>query len=284
MGPFLFERSHLSLDDLFMKTLLLTLLFPFIAQASICVEQLDDKGEVSWLHCPRNLTTVASGTITDREVLWQLPAGTAPRKGWPVVLLSQGSWFPIEFSRPRNLPFGGFHEVRLIQTLLDNGYAVIAPRATLQIGWTTNLPLPDYKKTSDYRVLKEVLAKIQKGEFGALNSRQLYATGISSGGYNTSRLALTFPKTFKAIAIQSASYATCLGPLCRIPDSLPSEHPPTLLLHGGIDLTVPLFTARKYHSKLEENGIEVETFVNPTVGHGWLPESPEKILEWFETH
>lgn len=267
-----------------MKSLFFALLFPFLAQASICVEQLNGKGEVSWLHCPRNITTVASGPLTEREVLWQLPAGTAPRKGWPVVLLSQGSWFPIEFSRPRHLPFGGFHEARLIQTLLDNGYAVIAPRATLQIGWTTNMPLPNYKWTSDFRLLTEIMKKIKAGDFGKLNSERLYATGISSGGYNTSRLVLTFPGKFRAIAIQSASYATCLGPACVVPDSLPAHHPPTLLLHGARDLTVPLITARWFEEKLQANGIEVRTVINPAVGHAWLPEAPEAILDWFEAH
>lgn len=267
-----------------MKTFLLALLFPLLTWASICTEQTDDQGVVNWLHCPRTITKVASGTLTEREVLWQLPSGQAPRKGWPVVLLSQGSWFPIEFSRPRHLPFGGFYEVRLIQTLLDHGYAVIAPRATLQIGWTTNMPLPNYEWTSDYRILTEIMQKIAKGDFGRLDTKRLYATGISSGGYNTSRLVLTFPGKFKAIAIQSASYATCLGPACVIPDSLPAHHPPTLLLHGGRDLTVPLFTARWFEDKLLANGIEVKTLVNPEVGHGWLPEAPEAILDWFETH
>lgn len=267
-----------------MKTLLIALFFPLLASASICTEQTDDEGKVSWLHCPRSTMVVASGALTEREVLWQLPAGVAPRRGWPVVLLSQGSWFPVEFSRPRHLPFGGFHEVRLIQALLDHGYAVIAPRATLQIGWTTNLPLPNYKWTSDYRVFSEILKKIEAGDFGKLNSDRLYATGISSGGYNTSRLVLTFPGKFRAIAIQSASYATCLGPACLIPSTLPAHHPPTLLLHGGRDLTVPLFTALWFEEVLQANGVEVRTLVNPSVGHGWLPEAPEAVLDWFETH
>jgi pimeloyl-ACP methyl ester carboxylesterase len=263
----------------FFLTLLTTSL-----HASICVEQTNDEGEVSWLHCPRNERTLFAGTIYTRDVLWQLPTGTPPRQGWPVVLLSQGSWFPIEFSRPRELPFGGFNEVRLIQNLLDNGFAVIAPRATLQIGWITNIPHRDYVRTADYKVLSEVLRLIRAGGFGKLNAAKMYATGISSGGYNTSRVAITFPRTFRAIAIQSGSYATCLGPLCRMPKSLPQDHPPTLMLHGERDLTVPLVTAKKFLTLLEREGIPNELITDPKAGHAWIDAAPSAVVNWFKRY
>jgi dipeptidyl aminopeptidase/acylaminoacyl peptidase len=133
-------------------------------------------------------------------------------------------------------------------------------------------------------LFSEILKKIETGDFGKLNPDRLYATGISSGGYNTSRLVLTFPGKFKAIAIQSASYATCVGPVCVIPNTLPANPPPTLLLHGGRDMTVPLFTALWFEDVLQTNGVEVKTLINPSVGHGWLPEAPQAVLDWFESH
>jgi len=269
-----------------MKTTLIFALLSFSLPlfASICVEQKNPAGEVTWLHCPREERTLFAGTIYTRDVLWQLPAGTPPRRGWPVVLLSQGSWFPIEFSRPHNLPFGGFNEVRLIQALLDNGYAVVAPRATLQIGWITNMPHRDYVKTADYKVLNEVLRLIRAGEFGKLDTRSMYATGISSGGYNTSRLAITFPNTFRAIAIQSGSYATCLGPLCRMPEALPANHPATLMLHGERDLTVPLSTAKKFYDLLQKSGIDSEMITDQKAGHAWIDAAPQAVVDWFERY
>lgn len=269
-----------------MKIYILALLatLSFSAAASQCETQYSDKGEIKRISCPRFSTTLFKGTINQREVLWALPKRLPPLRGFPVVILSQGSWFPVEFERPAGLPFGAINEIRLIQTLLDAGFAVIAPRATLNLGWVTNLPQRDYKNTADYKVLSEVLSRIKSLRFGPLNPKRIYATGISSGGYNTSRLALTFPESIRAIAIQSASYATCLGPLCRIPETLPATHAPTLFVHGAKDLTVHVSTARRYHERLLDQGLVSELFVDEEMGHGWSEHSPRLITDWFKRH
>lgn len=268
-----------------MKTfLLLLILSTSFSWASNCIEQRNEREELSWIHCPKKEVTLFPATLDQREILWSLPKGRAPRGGWPVVILSQGSWFPVEFSRPSGLPLGGFNEVRLIQALLDQGFAVIAPRATMHVGWVTNIPHGDYKKRADYKVIAEVLERIKTGFWGPLNPTALFATGISSGGYHTSRLALSFPGRWKAIAIQSASYARCLGPLCQMPRSVPRSHPPTLFLHGARDLTVPLYTAQQFHALLKVHGIPTEMVINPDMGHGWIEEAPEAIVGWFKDH
>jgi poly(3-hydroxyoctanoate) depolymerase len=263
---------------------ILLLLASFPLYASQCIEQVADDGSARWIHCPRQEIRLFPKTKNQRDVLWQLPVGTPPTKGWPAVLLSQGSWFPVEFSRPSYLPFGGFNEVRLIRELLDHGYAVIAPRATLNVGWITNMPHGEYEKTADYKVLNEVLNLMGSGSFGEIDMSSLYATGISSGGYNTSRLVLTFPGIFKAIAIQSGSFADCLGPLCSMPDSLPDDHPPTLFLHGQKDIAVPVETAVKFHELLKDEGIESEMIIDPQARHAWIDVAPEAIRHWFSTH
>lgn len=265
-----------------MKNLILILcLMPSLTLASICLEQHNDEGEVSWLHCPNETTTLLEGSRNERELLWQVPKGRVPRNGWPVVVLSQGSWFPIEFSRPRNLPLGGFYEAKLIQKLLDSGYAVFAPRATIDLAWITNLPHGDYKKTEDYAVLSELIRILKSNELAKINQRRIYATGISSGGYNTSRLAITFPDVFRAIAIQSGSYASCIGPICKVPDSFEANHPPTLFVHGKRDIAVPLYTAKRYYDRLKDSGIKTLMFVDPKMGHGWSKHSPLVITNWF---
>ncbi|MBY0515863.1 MAG: prolyl oligopeptidase family serine peptidase [Bacteriovoracaceae bacterium] len=266
-----------------MKTILLftLVLCSFTSWASNCVEQLDDKGELSWIHCPKKEITLFKNTLDQREVVWSIPQGEPPRKGWPVVIISQGSWFPVEFSRPSGLPFGATNEIKLIRSLLDNGFAVIAPRATLHVGWITNIPHGEYTQRADYKVLAEVQRLIATGFWGPLDKKNVFATGISSGGYNTSRLVLAFPKKFRAIAIQSASYANCMGPLCLMPKEIPSHHPPTLFLHGAKDFIVPISTATRFFEKLKENGIQTEMIVNPSAGHAWIDEAPEAIVEWF---
>lgn len=97
----------------------------------------------------------------------------------------------------------------------------------------------------------------------------LYATGISSGGYMTSRTANEFASRpgqfvpahpFRAVAIESASFESCAGALCVIPTPLPATHPPTLFLHGLIDPIVPIITAQAYDGALQAQSIP-ERFV-----------------------
>lgn len=100
----------------------------------------------------------------------------------------------------------------------------------------------------------------------------------------TSRMAVSYPGRFVALAIMAGSYATCLGPQCNPPDSLPDDHPPTLMLHGGADTTVPIGSARKYETLLLSEGVETRFVENASAGHEWLPSAPGEITAWFEDH
>lgn len=238
------------------------------------------------INCPYQSTRLPAdllGTVT-RGVTYQVPQGTPPAKGWPVVLIYQGSYGLINnFFYASNYPFNIYYEGKLIQKLLDNGYAVIAPHAVAGTVWETNAPILSsaYTTSGDYRFITNVLTAIKDGKFGPINPNRQYATGLSSGGYNTSRMAVSFPGQFRALAIQSASYATCLGPLCVIPTNLPANHPPTLLQHGDIDLIVPWNTAQAYYDQLSAQGIKTSFYLEHASGHGWFKSSPERVLDWF---
>ena len=238
------------------------------------------------ISCSHQTTWIDSGVIGARQVIYQTPLGTPPAGGWPVVLVYQGSFFPLDnFTYYSNQPFGGFYEGKLIRTLLDNGYAVIAPSAPADLFWQTNIPglAQAYELSTDYDFLGNVLAAIAAGHFGPLNAQRQYATGISSGGYNTSRMAVSFPGKFRALAIQSGSYATCSGPLCVVPE-LPADHPPTLFVHGFIDAVVPWWSMDLYYDRLLYQGIETARYTEPLGGHEWFAASPGKILAWFAAH
>lgn len=257
----------------------LLFLFAQSLYASVCQEHFDRRGKLLKVECP-----FFSTEIDGREVLWSAGKVDDPYEKKPVVILSQGSWFPVEFSRHRFLPFGGFYEVRLIQKLLDAGFVVIAPRALGKIAWTTNITLRDYQDSSDYHFFQILFERIEENYFAEVDLDRVFATGVSSGGYNSSRLASIFPGKIRALAIQSASYRDCLGPICEIPNSLGSAHPPTLFLHGEKDIAVPVSTAREYHKLLLRMGIETKFFSDPDARHGWLKESPEFITNWFKSY
>lgn len=239
----------------------------------------------SRVSCSHVVTKLDAGTVS-RDVTWQTPATPLPPGGFPVVVLYQGSfggpsltWDALTL----DTPFGGYYQGVLQASLLDQGFTVVAPEAALGVAWQTNSGVA-WDLTSDKRVIHALLDEIAKGTFGPADLSRLYAAGISSGGYMTSRMAVSYAGRFRALAIQSASYATCAGPVCLVPSALPKDHPPTLFLHGERDATVPLFTAVSYHEALERAGVETKLLTDPAAGHAWLPISPAQITDWFSTH
>jgi poly(3-hydroxybutyrate) depolymerase len=248
--------------------------------------------ETDRLHCAHHKTTLWTGlsTITPRLVLWQVPIGEAPPGGWPAVLLFQGSAHGADtfWDADEDDAFGGFNQGLVTAALLDAGFAVITPQARLagSGAWETNIPpmADNWTDSGDHRFMLDIFAAIEAGDFGSLDARSLFAAGISSGGYMTSRMDLAYRERFSALAIASASWATCAGPVCEVPTPLDPEHLPTLFLHGEDDLIVPLETMLDYHQALLDAGVETETVIEPGTGHGWIDAAPEELPRWFERH
>ena len=261
---------------------------PAAQAASRCTDTVN--GSSHTLSCSYQTKTVTSNYGIPRIVRYQVPEGTPPAGGWPAVVMYQPSVFPIFWSAPDYTPAGAFHQVRQIQLLLDAGFAVVEPPTNylrLYQFWDTNAGFGadfNYSITDDYGFLTKVLNGIAAQQYGQINAARLYATGMSSGGYNTSRMAVSFQGRFRALAVQSGSYATCLGPICNIPATLPYNHPATLFLHGADDSTVPVNTMEAYFNKLQGQGIGTRKVLVPGKGHEFLAESPEEILNWFQTH
>lgn len=235
--------------------------------------------------CTFRVTPLVTGDVR-RDVYWQVPSTPPPAGGRPAVIVYQGSFFgpSSTWGEVRsNLPFGGYQQARLQALLLERGFAVVAPSAAADLAWQSNSGL-DWDRTTDKRVVDELLLALARGDFEAVDMSRLYATGVSSGGYMTSRMAVDYAGRFRALAIHSASYATCAGLLCRVPDDLPLDHPPTLFLHGRVDTIVPILTMEPYPERLMELGREADVVVDDRAGHEWLTVAPERIAAWFEQH
>jgi hypothetical protein len=219
--------------------------------------------------------------ITNRAVYYQVPLGNAPANGFPAVLMFQGSFFGPTLTWSANKSgldwvFGGYAQTSVVKSLLDAGFAglgccccfvfvlvdlfvqVLTPAAPESLFWETNVPPWDvlWNTSSDHDFMLEIISHIQKQTtFGPLDANHLFATGISSGGYMTSRVAVSLTKYFRAVAIESGSYMICGGPACEVPGSLhcgglPLNHPPTLFLHGLVDPVVPYWTMELYYTAL----------------------------------
>ncbi len=226
--------------------------------------------------------------LVSRTVTYEVPLGTPPASGWPVVLFFQGSFVAGSqmFAADRSDLFGKYQATLTIQALLDAGYAVLAPDALVggATFWQTNIPPWSllWNTSSDHAFMTSILQAIRGGSFGALDPDRLYATGISSGGFMTSRMAVSYRGRFRALAVHSASYATCSA-VCLVP-TLPADHPPTLFLHGLLDPVVPVVTMEPYRTALLRDGRDVKAVINPTASHEWIPEGPKAVTDWFNAH
>ena len=284
------------------------------AQAALCT--VDGAGDVS---CTHNTTTQWYWwglAYIPRPVHWQVPQGTAPSGGWPVVYWFEGTSpvYDNNIFTPFNRNyadvfgdlFGLVHEAMTVRTLLDDvygtgkKYAVIAPAPPLSTllmqFWNTNCVFP-YSISADYYFFNTLFPAVDSGNYGNVNNGRRYASGVSSGGYNTSRMAITFNggSTFKALAVQSASYADCSGAACALPCSgtayIPSNHPPTKFYHGVFDPIVPIATMYCYYNDLVNMGISttVDAFTNGGIAglHGYSTDSYDKTMgvqAYFNAH
>ncbi|HET9992660.1 MAG TPA: PHB depolymerase family esterase, partial [Kofleriaceae bacterium] len=176
-------------------------------------------------------TLSLNDSTADRDIAYEVPLGVAPAAGWPAVIYYQGSFVTgtSAFSAQVGAPFGEYNLTLTIKALLDGGYAVIAPNAAMMgtTFWETNVPpySTSWSGSPDDVLVTHMLAAITAGTFGPIDPSRLYAMGISSGGFMTSRMAVSYPGVFRALADHSGSYATCSA-ICVVPTPLPADHPP----------------------------------------------------------
>ena len=220
-----------------------------------------------------------------------MPGGTPPTAGWPTVVFFQGSLSSSEFAFHGEAgdASGQLQLARTIKALLDAGFAVVAPEVLGQgtTSWQTNVPPVSllWEGSSDDLLmlgLFDAFADVA-GVFGPLDSDRLYATGISSGGFMTSRMAVSYAGRFRALAIHSGGYATCSS-VCVLPSSLPADHAPTLFLHGQADLVVTPAIMELYRDALQDDGVEVRTVLGATQAHEWLADAVSEVPAWFVAH
>lgn len=226
-----------------------------------------------------------------RMVYFQVPVTPPPAEGYPVVLMFQGSFFgpKTTWQAHEGMVFGAFYQTQVVKTLLDAGFAVLTPAAPLDLFWQTNIPPYDvhWQNCSDDLFMLEILAALNatNGPFGRCDPDHVFATGISSGGYMTSRMGVSLTSRFRALVVESGSYCICGGPACVVPPcggGIPVRHPPTLFLHGLVDPVVPYYTMKEYHSALEKQNTSTGIVTCDTCTHQWIPQAPASVLPWFQ--
>jgi dipeptidyl aminopeptidase/acylaminoacyl peptidase len=62
------------------------------------------------------------------------------------------------------------------------------------------------------------------------------------------------------------------------------DHPPTLFLHGDLDVVVPITAVLPYLDALRAEGHEAKLVTDLLAGHQWLRAGPQVIPAWFDAH
>lgn len=239
------------------------------------------------LRCSHEHTVVEAAGLK-RDVLFQTPHGSAPAAGWPWVMVFQGSFVAPIFFWEADIDdaFGAIHQVESTNALLNAGFAVVTPTALAETFWQTNVAPYNvlWETSADHAYMEALFEAVEAGEFGPLDVGQAFASGLSSGGMMTSRMAVSYPGRFCALAIHAGTYATCAGSLCWVPSTLPSDHPPTHFFRGDNDLIVPGWTVMAYYDGLVEQGTTAEMTTEANIGHAWLASAVDRQVAWFEGH
>jgi len=251
--------------------------------------------------------TPQEGTITlnGREFIFKKPSSGS---NFPVIIVLHGG------GQSADAWFSSNEQSQFVTDALADGYAIIAPNSGSPIYSSCTIQTKqwyyekDWATLDDYDFFNEIFSWINSNQ--DLNSNRVYATGISSGGFMSSRLARSFGTSkLKAIAVHSSGDADSIThgdqsdlKLCTfgtggtIPDAcgptfnnidspINTNHPPTLIIHGTYDGMVPVASGEHYYDELNSAGIQVTKFIKTTGGitacHSWFSESSQKILDWF---
>lgn len=131
-------------------------------------------------------------------------------------------------------------------------------------------------KRWESKPLVQILNEVQ--EKYEVDSKRIYLTGLSMGGYGTWRLASDHPELFAAIA-----------PICGggDPKWAPKlKNTPIWVFHGAKDRAVPLKRSQDMVDALKKIEHDVKFTIYPEAGHdSWtVSYNNPKLYEWFLSH
>lgn len=246
-----------------------TKLFTLIAAATFITRAVP--AGYDFAATPQKFTKTITRTVS-LEYMLRLPPGYDAKgseaKRWPLLLFLHGAG-----ERGTNLPVVLKHGPwQFLEAHPELPFIVIAPQCPAGEVWSNEALLA---------LLDEVGAKLR------VDSRRVYLTGLSMGGYGTWSLGITHPERFAAIApicgggetvyVRSAS-RTCKEALQSLG---------VWAFHGAKDPIVPVTESERMIDVLKKTGVmDVELTVYPEALHdSWKPAYADaKLYEWLLRH
>jgi predicted peptidase len=187
--------------------------------------------------------------------------GIGEAKLWPLILFLHGMG-----ERGSDLQLVKKHGIaRIVEEQPDFPFIAVSPQCPATSWWAFEV-----------EALKALLDHIL--EAYAVDTRRVYLTGLSMGGFGAWAMGIEYPELFAALA------TVCAGgdanKVCALKDV------PVWAFHGDADETVLLSESEKMVEALEACGGDVKLTVYPGVGHdSWTQtyKNPE-LYQWFLNH
>jgi predicted peptidase len=212
----------------------------------------------------RELRQHFSGPVTrqvELDYLLYLPGGDreSGAGGLPLLLFLHGSG-----ERGRDLALVKTHgPPRVIEAGTDLPLVVLAPQCPAETSWHAD----SLMALVDDTILRH-----------DLDTKRIYVTGLSLGGYGAWVLAAEYPERFAAVAPVCAPYASI--------DPARLRHTPVWCFHGAVDDVVPVGDSVRMVRRIRDAGGDVRFTIYPDAGHdAWTQTYDQPALyEWLLTH
>ena len=230
--------------------------------------------------------------INGRFFLWAQPIIKSSHTGYPIIFLFHGS-VQHAFSWIVGINKWNKNQMSFTQEALDMGYFIVSLESQRPFVYGPRAWDIFNKNISENTDLQYVIDVISWLETSTLDvdTDNLFCTGLSSGAFMCSRIAISCETLFNAIAPNSGGHADCFiitkkGPVFNLTDpyDISQNHPPTLILHGKQDRLIPVECAVSYYNDLLNAGIDTKILIHPDEGHIWLDMYNRNILQWFNTY
>jgi predicted peptidase len=208
------------------------------------------------------------------DYLLYLPQGHGddPEKRWPLILFLHGMGergddleLVKKHGPPKMLAGPG-----VADAIWSTEFVVVSPQCPVDSFWPAQTPALD-------ALLEEILGGY------AIDTKRVYLTGLSMGGYGTWHLAVEYPERFAAIAPICGGgmfYAGMPGKVGALVDV------PVWVFHGGRDRVVGVAESADLVYALQNVGGDVRFTVYPDAEHdSWTRTyaNPD-LYEWFLDH
>ncbi|MDX1992851.1 MAG: prolyl oligopeptidase family serine peptidase [bacterium] len=206
-------------------------------------------------------------SATRLDYLLSLPEGyDETDERWPLMLFLHGAGergADLEAVKRHGPP-------KRLEQKNDLPFIVVSPQCAIGRWWS------DYTETL-IALLDDIISRY------AVDTRRVYLTGLSMGGFGTWHLAYLYPQRFAAVV------PICGGMPWYVEPADAAEvlkDKPLWVFHGDKDEIVPISESQQMVAALKAAGSAVKFTIYPETGHNsWTKtyDNPE-LYDWFLAH